>query len=235
MNVVTVYNYPPSKFGPEHQNYAQRFVDSYLKHPPLHDHKMVVISNGGPPSGRAVAQFTWIKGTRIIHRLENAGMDIAAYQLAATIVCCDLMVFFGGSSYIRGPGWLLRMVNAYETYGDGLYGCTGNQGDSRLVNGGQIERIWPHVRTTGFWCNPRLINDHPLRVTENSQRYPYEHGAGGLTTWTLSQKKPVMIVGWNDVRALHECDSMPGGFHQGNQENIIVGDRLCAPPYHHCP
>lgn len=128
----------------------------------------------------------------------------------------------------------MRMVSAYQVYGDGLYGCTGNQGDNRRVGNG-IERIWPHVRTTGFWCSPSLINAHPFRVTDNSQRYHYEHGAAGLTTFALSKNKPVMIVGWHDIKPLMECDSMPGGFHNAGQENILVGDRLTAPPYYNVP
>ena len=155
-------------------------------------------------------------------------MDIGSYQFAAQQVICDLMVFFGGGSYFRGPGWLRRMVEAYKGLGDGLYGCTGNQGDSRV-------NVWPHVRTTGFWCSPKLINEHPFRVIDNSQRYPYEHGQEGLTNWTLSTGRNAWIVGWNDVREIHSCDSMPGTFHKGNQENVLVGDRLTHPPYHHCP
>jgi hypothetical protein len=225
MRICVVYNYPTKNFGGEHVGYAQRFVDSYRQYPPMHDHSMIVISNGGPPAGRAVAQFSWIKGTQIIPR-ENIGMDIGSYQFAAQSINCDLMVFFGGSSYIRGAGWLMRMVSAYQVYGDGLYGCTGNQGDLKI-------KVWPHIRTTGFWCSPALINNHPFRVRDNSERYPYEHGPIGLTSWVLSQKKHAMIVGWHDVKTVHECDSMPGTFHRGEQENIIIGDKLTAPPYYH--
>lgn len=232
MRVCVIYNYPTKNFGPEHAAYAERFVTSYEKNPPNYDHATVVISNGGRHSGAAVCQFSRIKGTQFLPR-ENIGMDIGAYQYAAQAIRCDLMVFFGGSSYIRGPGWLVRMVNAFQCHGDGLYGCTGNQGDNRVTAAG-IERVWPHVRTTGFWCSPKLINDHPFRVKDNSQRYPYEHGAQGLTTWTISQHKPVMIVGFHDIKPLMQCDSMPGGFHNANQENIMVGDRLTAPPYYHC-
>jgi hypothetical protein len=232
MRICTVYNYPTKNFGPEHATYAQRFVDSYRKYPPMHDHSMIVVSNGGPPAGKAVQQFSWIKGTQFIQR-ENAGMDIGAYQLAARSFQCDIMVFFGGSSYIRGPGWLMRMVSSFQVYGHGLYGCTGNQGDNRQV-GTHIERVWPHVRTTGFWCAPQLITAHPFRVKDNSERYPYEHGPVGLTSWVIHQGLPVMIVGWRDIKPLHECDSMPDGFHKGDQSNIMVGDRLCSPPYYHC-
>lgn len=234
MRICTVYNYPTKNFGPEHATYAQRFVESYRQHPPMQDHQMIVVSNGGPPSGTAVRQFSWIKGTQFLQR-ENVAMDIGSYQFAARSIQCDMMVFFGGSSYFRGPGWLMRMANAFQAYGDeALYGCTGNQGDNRQVNT-HFERIWPHIRTTGFWCSPRLINTHPFRVKDNSERYPYEHGPAGLTSWVISQGKPALVVGWTEIKPVHECDSIPNGFHQGDQSNIMVGDRLTAPPYYHVP
>jgi hypothetical protein len=188
------------------------------------DHMMVVVSNGGRPNGEAYRQFGFIEGTKFLHR-ENVGMDIGSYQFAAQQVICDLMVFFGGGTYFRGPGWLRRMVEVYQSLGAGLYGCTGNQGDRRV-------NVWPHVRTTAFWCNPQLLNAHPFKVTDNSQRYPWEHGEQCLTSFALSKHLPVYIVGWNEIRALAECDSMPGGFHNSDQHNLLCGDTLTHPPYY---
>ena len=226
MKIAVIYNYPTPNFGPAHARLAERFVMTYRENPPLMDHLMVVVSNGGQANGTAISQFSFISNTKFLHR-ENVGMDIGSYQFAAKEVICDLMVFFGGSTYFRGPGWLKRMVEVYNSLGDALYGCTGNQGDGRV-------RVWPHVRTTGFWCNPKLVNEHPFRVNDNSQRYPYEHGPEGLTTWALSKGKSAWIVGWNEIRPLHVCDSMPGGYHNGNQENLMVGDVLTSVPYYHC-
>ncbi len=231
MKIAVIYIYPVAKHGAEHATLADRFVRTYRENPPMMDHQMVVVSNGGPPSGKAITQFSWIAGTKFLQH-DDSGMDIGGYQLAARSVGCDLMVFFGGSSYFRGPGWLRRMVNVYEAYGDGLFGCTGNQGDNRVTANGS-ERIWPHVRTTGFWCNPKLVNTHPLRVKENHQRYPYEHGPNNITGWALLNNKPAMIATWKEVKPLMECDSLIGGFHQGQQENLIVGDKLTASPYWH--
>jgi len=184
---------------------------------------MIVVSNGGPPDARAIEQFSNIGGAMFLTH-NNLGQDIGAFQMAASKITCDLMVFFGASAYFRRPGWLRRMVSVYKCYGGGLYGCTGNQGDTRF-------NVWPHVRTTGFWCNPKLVNEHPFKVSDNSQRYAWEHGPDGLTSYALSQSKPAYIVGWDCVLPLHNCDSMAGGFHQGTQHNLLVGDRLTSPPY----
>ena len=224
MKIACVYVYPTANNGPSFARLAERFVTSYRDNPPMMDHMMVVVSNGGPANGKAHSQFSFIEGTKfIVH--DNIGYDIGAFQNAAKHVICDLMVFFGSSTYFRGPGWLRRMVDVYEKLGPGLYGCTGNQGDRRF-------NVFPHVRTTGFWCNPQLINANPFKVNDNSERYPWEHGERCLTSFALSRNLPAMIATWNDVKPVHQCDSMVGGYHNDRQQNLIIGDVLCSPPYY---
>src|SRR5437660_7113390 len=172
MKIACVYVYPTANNGAPFARLAERFGTSCPENPPLMDHMMVVVSNGGPPNGQAVSQFSFIEGTKFIEH-DNSGYDIGAFQLAARVVICDLMVFFGSSAYFRGPGWLRRMVQVYQQLGEGLYGCTGNQGDRRV-------NVSPHVRTTAFWCNPKLVDAHPFKVGDPSQRYPWEHGQNCL-------------------------------------------------------
>lgn len=233
MNVTICYIYPTANHGAHHSDLAERFVSSYGANPPDYEHSTIVVSNGGKPSGRAVCQCSKLSRARFIEH-DDSGMDIGGYQLAARGTACDIMVFFGGSSYFRKPGWLKRMVQAFEIHGDALYGCCGNQGDFRLTQNG-TERVWPHIRTTGFWCTPKLVSQHPMRVTKNEQRYPYEHGPRGLTTWVLATGRKAWVVGWDDMKQVHECDSMPGTFHNGTQHNLLVGDRLTEMPYYPHP
>lgn len=227
MKIACVYCYPTPNNGAPFARLADRFVSTYVQHPPLMNHMMVVMSNGGPPNPQAYKQFSAIEHTKFLLH-DNSGYDIGAFQKAASTIICDLMVFFGSSTYFRGPGWLKRMVEVYESLGDGLYGCTGNQGDRRV-------NVWPHVRTTAFWCSPKLLNEHPFRVGDPTQRYPYEHGEHCLTNFALSQGKSAWIVGWNEIKPLHVCDSMPGGYHNGTQHNLMVGDTLTHPPYYPHP
>ncbi len=226
MKVSIVYIFPENG-GNGHLDRAINFVLGYQCFPPGHDHDTVIICNGGKANEEVRFLFDSLPNVRLIEH-DDSGFDIGGFQKAAKEHPCDLMVFFGGNTYFRRAGWLARMVQVYEIYGDGLYGCTGNQGDSRF-------NVFPHVRTTGWWTNPKWVNLHPLRVTDNSQRYPYEHGAHGISTWMLREGRHVWVAGWNDVRPLHDCDAMPEGFHKGTQANLLVGDRLTAPPYHSCP
>lgn len=159
---------------------------------------------------------------------DNSGQDCGAFQYAAKNIPADMMVFFGTHTYFKRPGWLKRMVDTFNQYGQmHLYGSTGNQGDARF-------NVYPHIRTTAFWCSPSIINECPLRVTHNGLRYLWEHGPDGLTSWVIKENRRAWIVAWDNVYPLHICDSIPEGFHRGNQTNVLVGDRLTAPPYWHC-
>jgi hypothetical protein len=136
-----------------------------------------------------------------------------------------MMVFFGTTAYLRGPNWLARMVQAYNRRGPAaLYGSTGNCGDAR-------EGCFPHIRTTGLWCAPILVNMHPLRVTNPAQRYPYEHGPACLTQWARDKGYSAFVCDWHNEYEWPAWDAIPNGFHQGNQSGVIVGDRLCRVPY----
>lgn len=227
LKIVIVYIYPIDGAGGFRDKAAQ-FVNTYQQYPPDLEHATVVICNGAPVTSDAMTLFAPMPGCSF-RQHDNSGMDIGGYQLAARTAACDLMVFFGAHTYFKKPGWLVKMRDAFLTGGDTLYGATGNQGDMRF-------NVYPHVRTTAFWCSPNLINRHPLRASHNGLRYEYEHGASGLTTWLIRQcgGQP-WIVAWDGMYPLTQCDSIPNGFHQGNQSNVLVGDRLTAPPYYHTP
>lgn len=225
MKVVVVYIYPENG-GNGHLERAIKFVSTYQCYPPMYPHETAIVCNGARCNEETRFLFDSLPGCRFIEH-DDSGFDIGGFQKAAKSIDGDVMVCCGGNSYFRRTGWLARIAQAWEQHGEALYGCTGNQGDPRF-------NVYPHVRTTGFWCSPKLINDHPLRVTHNGLRYEYEHGKTGLTTWALSRGKHVWVVGWNCIFPLHDCDNMPEGFHKGSQANILIGDRLTAPPYYHC-
>ncbi len=183
----------------------------------------MIICNGGKANDETRYLFGSLPNVTLLEH-DDSGFDIGGFQLAARTHPCDMMVFFGGNTYLRRPGWLNQMVWAWEKYGDCLYGSTGNQGDMRF-------NVFPHVRTTGFWCSPALVNAHPLRCTHNGLRYEYEHGATGLTTWATGQGKQAWIVAWSGIWSLYSCDSIPNGFRSGDGSNVLIGDRMTEPPY----
>ena len=224
--VVIVYVFPHNG----HEGWANKaveFVASYHHHPPGMAHETVIVSNGAEITEPSMRLFESLPGLKFVNH-DNSGWDIGAFQLCAKTIPCDLMVFFGSHTYFRRAGWLARMWSVYQEHGDTLYGATGAQGN---IPGG----VWPHVRTTAFWCHPQLFSEYPATVIEaahGGQRYNFEHGPNCLTSWVMSLGRQPYVVGWDAIAPVWQCDTLPEGFHQGTQRNLLVGDRLCCEPYY---
>jgi hypothetical protein len=205
---------------------AARFVTSYAANGPGMDHESIVVLNGSSGGGNGFAQalFAALPNLRILQH-DNSGWDIGAFQKAAREVPCDLMVFFGATAWFPKANWLQRVYQASQLRGLGLFGAHGNQGN----NGNGVA---PHIRTTGFWCNPSLMNRYPTRVTTPHQRYPFEHGPQCLSNWVKQEGMSVWAVGWDGEYPVDTCNAMPNGLHRGNQSNLIFRDRLTDPPFY---
>lgn len=199
------------------------FADSYRKHQAGVDHLLCVICNDGSVSPDKRAIFSGIPAVFIAG--DNVGRDIGAFQQSA-LAECDLMVFFGSTAYLRGPGWLHRMSHTFKRLGDNLYGSMANRGDAN-------SKVFPHIRTTGFWMSPKLFAAYPFAITEPEHRYPFEHGPDCLTSWILKLRRKAIVVGWHHENAWPDWN-IRNGFHDGDQSEVIVGDRLSKPPYYHC-
>jgi hypothetical protein len=223
--ITLVYVYPldgQGGFAP----HALEFAQSYVRNPPGLHHDTLIICNGAPATGPSKALFDPLQNKTFIDH-DNSGWDIGAFQLAARSANPEMMVFCGSHTYFRKPGWLARMHEIFCELGDTLYGATGNQGDDRFG-------VYAHVRTTGFWCTPSLMRAYPHKVTQGGaggERYQAEHGVNCLTSWIIKQGKTPWIVAWDCVWPVQQCDQIPGGYHNGEQYNLLVGDRLTCPPY----
>jgi hypothetical protein len=219
LDVVVLYVYPV--FGGDHDTYARRFVESYRKHFPTTQHRLVVVSNGGEPTPEMKKVFAGVELSWLEH--DDSGWDIGAYRKAAhEMPDADLMVFFGGSSHVRGPRWLERAVEAFQEHGpNAVYGAMGSLGNN------------VHIRTTAFWLAPALLNRYPYETTDDrASRYEFEHGKHGLSMWALAQGYKVWMVTWGGCFQHWEWDYIPNGFHQGDQSALLAWDRLADPPYH---
>jgi hypothetical protein len=138
------------------------------------------------------------------------------------------MVFCGGSTYTRGPNWLDRIVKSYEKHGEAIYGVMGNTGNLTCD-------VWPHIRTTGFWMSPRLMNSYPEKIKTDDRRYPAEHGRNCFTQWFRDHGYNAYVVTWDNEYPPELWHTIPNGFHKGDQAGLILGDRLTEPPFHPTP
>lgn len=180
MKVVVFYVYPaihPQAYEPM----ARRFARSYMDHPPgAYDHLVCVLVNGNTGPGIE----------RLFHPLpcdfiqhDNSAKDLGAYFKAALSVPCDLMLCLGTPVRFRRAGWLDQIVNLYLECGPGLYGSWG------------CHQPKPHIRTTGFFCPPELLNAYPHAVT-TATRYEVEHGSNSLTLWSQKMGMGTFQVTW---------------------------------------
>jgi hypothetical protein len=221
MKVVIIYIYPNNSY----RGLADRFVNSYQVCKTNIEHELVVITQAFDPDDETRGVFSSIPNVRFI-RHDNSGYDIGAFQKAAREIPCDLMVFLGASGYLKRQLWLDRMVEARQKYGDTLYGTMGNRG------GGGIQ---PHIRTTGFFMSPALLNQYPRVIDRPELRYGFEHGPECLTTWILGMNLVPWLVAHEGEYEMKDWDNIPKGMHKEDQANLLTGDRLTCPPYYPTP
>lgn len=227
MTVSITYIYPANA-GPQFTDYALRFVKSYNENPPAVRHDSIIVLNGAKRTSEIECLFSALQNVKFLEH-DNSGYDIGGFQEASQRFPSDLMAFFGASTYFKGPGWLLRMLQAKIKHGEALYGVMGNRGET------YPRKVYPHVRTTGFWLSTELMNKHPVRVTRPEQRYEYEHGRTGLTSWVYQQRLKVFVVSWSGEYEWKDWDNIPNGYHKNNQSALLCGDHLAEPPYHPVP
>jgi hypothetical protein len=225
MKIIVVYVFPMNGAG-AYMDLAIRFLTSYHEHPAGLDHEFLVVCNGAPVTDEARFLFDSVPNVRYMQH-DNSGYDIGAFQKSARENPCDLMLFFGVTAYIRGPQWLKRVWDSYQKHGDTLYGVMGNRGDGRF-------RIYPHIRTTGFWMSPALLNKYPHVISRPEQRYGFEHGKECLTSWIKKRGLIPWVVSFSGEYQWEQWDSFPNGFHRGDQSDLIFGDKNSCPPYYPC-
>lgn len=180
MNVAVVYCCPTvERFT--YLPFAKRFASTWLLHPPGFDHKLFIMVNGGFWTNDFRKEFTEIPHHYEYH--DNVGWDIGAFQRAAAVIPCDLLVCLGAHICFNHDHWLKTIVEAFIDNGPGLYGPWG--------------ALFPtvHVRTTAFWCPPQLLSSYPFYVmSDRRSRYKFEHGQDSFTKWTLDAGFPCFML-----------------------------------------
>jgi len=221
MTIDLAYVYP---CGEAHTQNFLKFLYSYANNPPLGIHSTAILTDLGPIDDTVELARAFFEKP-VFFQSTDACLDIGRYQDYAKVSTADVILFCGGTTYFRKPGWLHRVANSVGKYGlDALYGSMCNTGDLRFA-------VQPHLRTTSFWIGRELFNRYPIKITQKEQRYEFEHGATGLTSWIRQQGLKAIVVGWDSEYVWPNWNQVRLGFHQGDQENLLFGDRLSQPPY----
>lgn len=186
---------------------ARRFVESYMTNPPGEtDHEIHVAINGGVDIGDWCRDLFKPLPVRFFKH-NNYGKDIGAYQVAADMIECDLMMCLGSPIYFHRPGWLDRIALAYMENGPAVYGPWG------------FHTPLPHLRTTAFWIPPELLNAYPHRISD-SNRYSFEHGTDSITLWSKKIGLEPLMVTWSGTY------QMEAWHHVTRHDSLLIDQHL---------
>ena len=190
------------------EEFAERFVRTYLNFPAGVGHEMCVACNGGPLPEKAGLPFTVVK-TTFLPRVNDGGWDITAFQDIAADTRAEMMVCLGESVHFWREGWLKRMVEAWTEFGPGMYGFW----SSNLVRA--------HLNTTAFVTAPAFLLHYP-RPANRQDRYDFEHGEHAYWRMLAGIGKPTKLVTWDGCYDPPEWRSPRDILWRGSQANCLA-------------
>lgn len=199
---VTVTN------GPITPDYVSRFVGSYLACPPEIDHETIIACNGGPLDRETSLLFSPLR-CEFLPRANDPAWDVGAFMDVASLTAPDLLLCLGESVYFHRPGWLRRIVEAWQEHGPGMYGLF----SSNLLR--------PHLNTTAFACAPFDLLQYP-KPRNQKERYEFEHGIKSFWTYVYSRGRPAMLVTWDGIWTPSQWRKPKNILWRGTQENCLA-------------
>lgn len=200
--------------------YHRRFAESFSKFPPEIDCRLRVILCGSGDTDSARSLYAGIANHGFAV-YEGTGWDIGAHQAIACRSSRDLLVCCVTPTYFKEENWLAPIVDAFEKYGDGLYGTSAS-----------YQGI-PHIRTGCFAFSPCTIRKYPWLVDSRDTGLLFESGVApgklepekSFTNWMLDQGKPVKMVTRKACYDLTEWRKPDNIFRRGDQSNALAWDR----------
>ncbi len=196
---------------PQFKPSVQRFISTSKEFAPGFPHELHVVCNGGKPSQEVTDLFAG--RSPIFHEHDNIGWDVGAYRRIAEIVDYDFMLFLNTHAHFRQAGWLRRLVAAAEKFGPALYGASASL------------EIYPHIRTTTFMCEPKLVRAWSGNILCPGDRHQFEVGPRSLTVLARQRGGEAVLVTWDDFYLQQEWRKAPNIYRRGDQSNCLIFDR----------
>lgn len=207
--------------GPEFfEQYHKRFIESFKKFPPEINCRLKVILCGTGDTEPARALYDRIDNHGFA-TYEGKGWDIGASSTIARRSSRDMVICCVTPTYFREANWFDSLIEAFEKYGDGLYGTSASyQG-------------LPHIRTGCFAFSPSAIRAYPWIVDSRDTGLLFESGVApgrvepekSFTNWMLAHGKPVKLVTRSGCYDLAEWRKPDNIFRRGDQSNALAWDR----------
>jgi hypothetical protein len=143
----------------------------------------------------------------------GSGWDIGAFQSMANQIDSDWMICLATPAYFWRNDWLKFFVDAFEKYGDGLYGAMGS-----------FEHA-PHIRTSCFACKPERFREYPHLINSREKARFFESTDWNFTRWFWDKGLQVKMVtpeGCYDPQDFRKPDNI---FRRGDQSATLIRDR----------
>lgn len=208
MNPSVLIAYIAVRENPLLVSHLSHFVESFVAHPPGYDHRLIIVCNGGPLPPKIRAMLAPIPHGFYI-RPNDGGWDISAYMDVANHFRSDLQVCLGESVYSHQGGWLKRVVDCYEKYGEGMYGFF----SSFLVR--------PHLNTTAFAVSQHYLWNYPVPKNKHD-RYEFEHGVKSLWRSIAARPSTVKLVTWDGCWEPKDWRKPANILWRGDQSNCLL-------------
>lgn len=222
MKIALIYLHVVAKGYPEaappeyYLPFSERWVRTYLAHKPKVPHEIRIVCCGGERTPQIEAMYSWLPCEYDTYT--GAGSDIGACQFAMQRVNADFVVCMSTPVYFWKPGWLERLVEAREFYGDGMYGPMASNENN------------PHIRTSCWCVDPKTfaLYPHVIDTREKcswAESFDHDGQFWQIPKWYEAIGKPTMLVTWKTVHAKSEWRQPENIFRRGDQSNCMVWDQ----------
>lgn len=203
---------PPAEY---YLPFSQRWARTYREYNAGCAHELIILCCGAPADEHVKATYGGLFCTYDTYL--GAGSDIGACQsalkkLSGFVVCMSTPVYFWR------PGWLRRLVEAREFFGDGLYGPMASYQNA------------PHIRTSCWGVDAATFQKYPHLIDCRekccwAESYDHQGELWQISKWYASINKPALMVSWSEVSDKAHWRTPENIFRRGNQTNCLVWDQ----------
>lgn len=203
---------PPEYYLP----FSKRWVKTYMRFRPRVSHNIRIVCCGS--SKNDIVEKTYEGFECEFDTYIGEGSDIGACQHAIKNVDADFVVCMSTPVYFWMDGWLERLIEARELYGDGIYGPMASYEAS------------PHIRTSCWCVDPKtfILYPHLIDTREKccwAESNDHNGDNWQISTWYKSIGKPTMMVASDSIRPMDQWRTPDNVFRRGDQSNCIIRDQ----------
>lgn len=202
---------PPAEY---YLPFSKRWAYTYRRYDPGYPHDLTIVFCGQAPDSLDNSVYCDVKHDSLIY--DGQGSDVGACQWAMGFTGADFVVCMSTPIYFFREGWLKRLVEAREHFGDGIYGPMASY------------EISPHIRTSCWAVDPKTFSHYPNKIDTRQKccwAESNDDGVWNISSWFRREGKQAMMVTWTGVHDHTEWRKPRNIFRRGDQSNCLVRDR----------